>query len=115
MAGRASAALTRPDEMDEGGRRYAFEPLGKRRKEFAGGGGPRGPNERARVSPLGPGLERSDYPGKSSHKIVLPLFARRAKVRHRRAKRGEGWGEELRNQSAEFPLASIKKAVRTLP
>jgi hypothetical protein len=32
---------------------------------------------------ISPGLERSDYPGKSSHKINLPL----------RLDRGEGWGE----------------------
>jgi hypothetical protein len=33
---------------------------------------------------ISPGFERSEYPGKSSHKIILPLLA----------ERGEGRGEE---------------------
>jgi hypothetical protein len=39
-------------------RRYGLERLGKPRKEFARGEGPRGLNERARVSPISPGLAR---------------------------------------------------------
>jgi hypothetical protein len=37
---------------------------------------------------------QSAYAGKTSRKIILPLLARRAEVRRRRAERGEGRGEE---------------------
>jgi hypothetical protein len=42
------------------------------------------------------------YPGKSSHKTILPLLACRAEVGRRRAERGEGRGEESNSIASEL-------------
>jgi hypothetical protein len=43
---------------------------------------------------ISPGLEQRDYPGKTSHKIILPLLA----------ERGEGRGEESTEEFPDFAM-----------
>ncbi len=58
---------------------------------------------------------RTELPGFTSHKKILPLLARHAEVRRRRAEQGDGRGEESRNAIPVFATVAPTAILVPMP